>query len=145
MKVKIEVGEPRNFDTGDGTNAIIAEVIEGSEGSRVVERPPNAATMIVTKGEKKLEDNTEYWFAVACSPVSFQDARFRSLLLIPRYRLKRPPLELLSEGEKLVFNSVWRQDGGVWDTASIQAAQDGGVEIAEGMLIVNVTAVKGEG
>ncbi len=142
MKLRIEVGEPRGFDAGDGTNAIIADVIEGSEGSRVVERPPNAATMIVTKGEKKLEDNTEYWFAVTCSPMSFEGMRFRSLLLIPRYRLKKPPLELLGEGEKLVFNGVWRVDGGVWDAPSIQAAQDGGVEIAETMLVVNAKAVE---
>lgn len=142
MKLRIEVGEPRGFDAGDGTNAIIADVIDGSEGSRVVERPPNAATMIVTKGEKKLEDNTEYWFAVTCSPINFEGTRFRSLLLIPRYRLKKPPLELLGGGEKLVFNGVWRKDGGVWDAPSILAAQDGGVEIADSMLVVNAIAAE---
>lgn len=137
MKIRIEVGEPRGFDAGDGTNVITGTVIEGSEGSREIEKPAGAITHIHAKeGEKKVDKTMEYWFAVTCEPVKFQDMSFSSLIFIPRYRLKKPPLALLDEGETLVMNGVWRADGGQWDIPSIQAAMEGTIEIS-GLIVVN--------
>lgn len=137
MKLKIEVGEPRGFDAGDNTNVIIGTVIEGSEGSKEVEKPAGAITQIHAKeGEKKVDKTMEYWFAVTCKPVKSQDMSFSSLLLIPRYRLKKSPLDMFREGETLVMNGVWRADGGNWDLASIREAMDGSLEIT-GMVVVN--------
>ncbi len=137
MKIRIEVGEPRGFDAGDGTNVINGTVIEGSEGSREIEKPAGAITHIHAKeGEKKVDKTMEYWFAVTCEPVKFQDMSFSSLIFIPRYRLKKPPLELMQEGETLVMNGVWRADGGQWDIPSIQAAMEGTIEIT-GLIVVN--------
>lgn len=142
MKIKIEVGEPRGFDAGKGTNVIIGTVIEGSEGSREIEKPAGAITHIhAREGEKKVDKTMEYWFAVTCDPVSFQDMSFSSLVLIPRYRLKKPPLELFNEGETLVMNGVWRADGGQWDISSIQGAMEGSVEIS-GLIVVNATKLE---
>ena len=125
MKIRIEVGEPRGFDAGDGTNVITGTVIEGSEGSREIEKPAGAITHIHAKeGEKKVDKTMEYWFAVTCEPVRFQDM------------LKKSPLALLEEGETLVMNGVWRADGGQWDIPSIQAAMEGTIEIT-GLVVVN--------
>lgn len=137
MKIRIEVGEPRGFDAGDGANVITGTVIEGSAGSREIEKPAGAITHIhAREGEKKVDKTMEYWFAVTCAPVKFQDMSFSSLIFIPRYRLKKPPLELMQEGETLVMNGVWRADGGQWDIPSIQAAMEGTIEIT-GLIVVN--------
>ncbi|MBI5587558.1 MAG: hypothetical protein HY889_04220 [Deltaproteobacteria bacterium] len=137
MKIKIEVGEPRGFDTGDGTNVIIGTVIDGSEGSREIEKPAGAITHIhAREGEKKVDKTMEYWFAVTCKPVKSCDMSFSSLILIPRYRLKKPPLDMFRDGDTLVMNGVWRADGGQWDLASIQGAMEGSMEIS-GLVVVN--------
>ncbi len=125
MKLRLEVGEPRNFDAGDKTNVLMATVAEGFEGSRTVGK------------------NTEYWFVGDCNPVSFEDMKFKSLLLIPRYRLQKPPLELLKEGQEMVCNGVWRKDGEAWDKASLEAAQEGLLEV-DGVIVVSVKTVKEE-
>lgn len=136
MKIRIVVGEPRGFDSGDGTNVIIGTVIDGTEGSKAVEKPAGAITHIHAKeGEKKTDTTMEYWFAVTCNPVKFQEMSFSSLLLIPRYRLKKPPLEMFKDGDTLVMNGVWRADGQLWDSSSIQASMDGTLDIA-GMVVV---------
>ncbi|MBI5468902.1 MAG: hypothetical protein HY891_07190 [Deltaproteobacteria bacterium] len=143
MKIKIEVGEPRGFDAGDGTNVITGTVIEGSDGSREIEKPAGAITHIHAKeGEKKVDKTMEYWFAVTCDPVKFQDMSLSSLLLIPRYRLKKPPLDMFNDGDTLVMNGVWRADGGQWDLSSIQQAMEGIIEIS-GMVVVNATKTEG--
>jgi len=137
VQIKIEVGEPRGFDVGNGTNVVIGTLIEGSEGSKEIEKPAGAKTHIHAKeGENKIDKTMEYWFAVTCDPVEFQDMSFSSLVLIPRYRLKKSPVELFNEGETLVMNGVWRADGKQWDIPSIQGAMDGIIEIA-GLIIVN--------
>jgi hypothetical protein len=137
MKIRIEVGEPRGFDAGDGTNVIIGTVIEGTEGSKKVEKPAGAITHIhAQEGDKKTDSTMEYWFAVTCKSVKFQEMSFSSLLLIPRYRLKKPPLEMFKDGDTLVMNGVWRADGELWDVSSIQASMDGTLDIA-GILVVN--------
>ncbi len=125
MKLIIEVGEPRNFDAGDNTNRILATVVDGLEGSRTVGK------------------NTDYWFVGDCKAVSFEDMKFKSLLLVPRYRLQKPPLELLQEGQEVVCNGVWRQDGQSWDQASMDAAQEGTLKV-DGSIVVSVKAVKEE-
>lgn len=125
MKLRLDVGEPRNFDAGDKTNVLIATVSEGLEGSRTVGK------------------NTEYWFVGNCNPVSFEDMSFKSLLLIPRYRLQKPPLELLKEGQEVVCNGVWRKDGEAWDGASLEAAQEGLLEV-DGVIVVSVKTAKDE-
>jgi len=65
---------------------------------------------------------------------------FKSLLLISRYKTKKEPMELLNSGEKVVFNGAWRQDGGVWDQESLQAAREGKLPIT-GVVVVNATRV----
>ncbi len=119
MKLRLEVGEPRNFDAGDKTNVLMSTVAEGLEGSRTVGK------------------NTEYWFVVDCNPVSFEDMRFKSLLLIPRYRLQKSPVELLKEGQEMVCNGVWRKDGEAWDKASLEAAQEGLLEV-DGVIVAHI-------
>lgn len=130
MKIRLEVGEPKKFNAGDGTNAIIATVVEGLEGSRTIEKEQMERFVQVPGREQKIESIKEYWFVANCNPVVFEDMRFSSLLLIPRYRTKKPPLEHLSDGEKLVLNGVWRQDGKEWDRDSVSAAIGGTIEIS---------------
>lgn len=122
MKIRFEVGDPRNFDSGDGTNTFTGETVEGLQGFREI-------------GEDK-----EFWFVSNCKPISFKEMRFSSLLLISRYKTKKEPMELLSSGEKVVFNGAWRQDGGVWDRESLQAAREGRLPIT-GVVVVNATRV----
>jgi hypothetical protein len=69
------------------------------------------------------------------------DGVLTSLLLIPRYKTKVEPLDMLAEGERLVFNVVWRQDGQPWDREAVKAAQNDGIEIG-GMLVANAEMVK---
>lgn len=130
MKIRFEVGDPKNFNAGDGTNVIIATVVEGLEGSRTIEKEQIERYIQVPGREKKIESIKEYWFVANCNPVVFEDMRFSSLMLIPRYRTRKPPLEHLSDGEKLVLNGVWRQDGKEWDMDSVLAAINGTIEIS---------------
>ncbi len=122
LKIRFEVGDPRNFDSGDGTNTFIGETVEGLQGFREI-------------GEDK-----EFWFVSNCKPISFKEMHFKSLLLISRYKTKKEPMELLTNGEKVVFNGAWRQDGGVWDQESLQAAREGRLPIT-GVVVVNATRV----
>lgn len=139
MRLTIQVGEPRGFDAGNGTNAFTAEVIDGLSGSREVEVIPNAVDLI--SGKKTVDQLTEHWFAVSCAPVRTGDSTITSLLFIPRYKSKKSPLEMLAEGARLVFNGIWRQDGADWDASSVKAAQEGGIEIG-GMIVANAETVK---
>lgn len=141
MKLKIEVGEPRNFDAGNGTNVIIATVVEGLGGSRTVSTGEIERFVQVPGREQKVDKVTEYWVVANCSPVKFEDMEFSSVLMVPRYRTKRPPLEIIQDGEKLVFNCVWRADGGQWDKKSVEEAVKGEFEIS-GLLVANVTEYK---
>ncbi len=139
MKLKIVVGQPKDFRAGDGTNSFIAESIEGMSGSREVDALPRAADLLT--GTKLVDRLTEHWFVLKCEPIKYMDAVLSSLLLIPRYKTKVSPLDMLAEGERLVFNVVWRQDGLPWDAESVKAAQNDGIEIG-GMLVANAEMVK---
>ena len=139
MKLKIQVGQPKGFDAGDGTNVFIASVVEGLSGSREVDALARAADVLT--GTKTTEKLTEHWLVLSCSPIKYMDGVLTSLLLIPRYKTKREPLDMLAEGERLVFNVVWRQDGQPWDPESVKAAQDDGIEIG-GMFVANAEMVK---
>ncbi len=136
MKIRIEVGEPRNFDAGGGSNVIIGEIDPSLSGSHTIAQDPTIATLIQTpKGENvKPEAITEYWFVVNCPAVNFEGMSFKSILVTPRYKTKTPPEETLKKGDDLVVNGIWRQDKGVWDAQSIAAAQEGNIEI-EGMIV----------
>lgn len=140
MKLKLMVGQPRNFDAGDKTNVIIGTVVEGLEGSRSFDFDPLVRAL---KEDKRNEQITEHWFVVkSASPVPFEGSTaFTSILLMPRYRTKKPPLEIIKGGEMVVCNGMWRQDGGDWDTASIQAAQEGTLDV-EGVIVTNVTFIE---
>jgi len=139
MKLKIQVGEPRGFDAGDGTNRFTAEVVEGMNGSREVDALPKAADLLT--GSKTVDKLVEYWFVASTSPIRYEGSSFSSLLFIPRYKTKMAPLEMLAEGERLVFNAIWRQDCQPWDEPSVKAAQEGGIEIG-GMLVANAEVEK---
>jgi hypothetical protein len=140
MRVSLQVGEPKGFDAWNGTNETEGTVIEGLEGSKTIPTEPTVAIMLQSEGEAKQEDKTEYWIVVECRETEYNGSVFSSLLMIPRYRLKKPPLEHLKKGEQLVFNAVWRVDGKPWDKESIEAAQDGSIEL-DGMLIVNLKKI----
>lgn len=139
MKLKIQVGQPKGFDAGDGTNVFTASVVEGLSGSREVYALARAADVLA--GNKTTEKLTEHWLVLSCSPIKYMDGVLTSLLLIPRYKTKQEPLDMLAEGERLVFNVVWRQDGQPWDLESVRAAQNDGIEIG-GMLVANAEMVK---
>ena len=115
MKLKIVVGQPKDFKAGDGTNSFLAESIEGMSGSREVDALPRAADLLT--GTKLVDRLTEHWFVLSCDPIKYMDGVMSSLLLIPRYKTKVSPLDMLAEGERLVFNVVWRQDGLPWARA----------------------------
>ncbi|MBI5642880.1 MAG: hypothetical protein HY954_05330 [Deltaproteobacteria bacterium] len=140
MRLKIVVGEPRDFDAGDKTNVIIGTVAEGLGGSRSYDFDPLVKAL---KEDKRNEKITEYWFVVSCNPVVFDGSGFNSLLVMPRYRTKKPPLELIGAGETIVCNCMWRQDGEAWDELSIKKAQEGALDV-QGALVVNVTAIDPE-
>ena len=140
MKESMQVGEPRDFNAWNGTNGAVGVVVDGLEGSKTLETEPTVATTLQSKGEQKTEEKTEYWFVVSCAETEFEGSTFSSLLMIPRYRLKKPPLEMLKEVEQLVFNAVWRGDGKPWDKESIIAAQDGSIDL-KGVLVVNISKV----
>jgi len=140
MKLRIQVGQPRDFNGGEGgTNSFTASLVEGLSGSRVVDALPRAADLLA--GNKTVERLTEHWFVLSCSPIKYMGSVITSLLLIPRYKTKVSPLEMLAEGERLVFNAVWRQDGQPWDIESVKAAQNDGIEIG-GMFVANAEVVK---
>lgn len=139
MKLKIQVGQPKDFNAGDGTNTFIASFVEGLSGSREVDALARAADVL--QGNKTTEKLTEHWFVLSCSPINYMDGVITSILLIPRYKTKVEPLDMLAEGERLVFNVIWRQDGLPWDAESVKAAQDDGIEIG-GMLVANAEMVK---
>lgn len=138
MKLKLEVGEPRDFNAGDNTNVIVCAVVEGSEGFRVLDISPTVAARIHKDAGtvKEPETVTEWWFAGKCEPVTYEGSTFTSLLLVPRYKTKKSPVEALKEGQKMVLHCIWRQDGGAWDLPSIEAAREGRIEIG-GMLVVS--------
>jgi len=137
----MQVGEPRDFTAWGGTNEAEGEVVEGLEGSKTLETEPTVAVTLQSKGEQKTEEKTEYWFVVNCVETDFEGSTFSSLLMIPRYRLKKPPLEMLKEVDQLVFNAVWRGDGKPWDKESIIAAQDGSIDL-KGVLVVNISRLE---
>jgi hypothetical protein len=140
MRIKMEVAEPRDFNAGDGTNVVTGTVIEELCGSRAVER--DDAVVALQRGKvSTLESKlTEYWLVVECAPVVFNEMRFTSLLATPRYKLKTPPLDMLREGDVLVFNAAWRKDGGKWTEESIRAAQGGEIEL-EGIIIAKASFI----
>ena len=138
MKLKIQVGEPRGFDAGDGTNTFAAAVVDGLSGSREVDALPKAVDLIT--GSKTVDKLTEHWFVVSCA-ISPGGQKIMSLLFIPRYKSKKSPLDMLSEGERMVFNAIWRQDGGAWDEPSVIAAQEGTIDIG-GMIVANAQMIK---
>lgn len=138
MKVHMQVGEPRDFNAWGGSNEADGEVVDGLEGSKTLETEPTVATTLQSKGEQKSEEKTEYWFVVSCPEAVYDGSPFSSLLMIPRYRLKKPPLEMLEEVDQLVFNAVWRGDGKPWDKESIIAAQEGAIDL-KGVLVVNLS------
>ncbi|MFQ5736034.1 MAG: hypothetical protein ACE5GY_04125 [Thermodesulfobacteriota bacterium] len=143
MKVSMQVGEPRDFSSWDGSNTAVGTVVEGLEGSKTLETEATVANIIQSKGEKKTEEKTEYWFVVSCRETRYGDSTFSSLLMVPRYRLKKPPLDLIKEGQQLVFNAVWRGDGKPWDKGSVEAAQVGEIDL-KGVLVVNIEKLDGE-
>jgi len=140
MKVHMQVGEPRDFSAWNGTNEAEGVVVDGLEGSKTLETEATVATTLQSKGEKKSETKTEYWFVVSCPEAEYDGSAFSSLLMIPRYRLKKPPLEMLREVDQLVFNAVWRGDGKPWDKESIVAAQEGDIDL-KGVLVINIAMV----
>lgn len=143
MRVRIEVGEPRGFTALGNANVIEGELVEPLCGSKSMEKEPNIIAMIQThKGdEPKRETVTDYWLVVNCPKVEFEDMNFSSLFLTPRYKVKKPPVEILNADEPLVVNGYWRTDGNAWDEASVVAAQDGAIEV-NGHIVGNVTRVK---
>ncbi len=140
MKVSLDIGEPRDFDAWDGGTSAVGTVVDGLEGSKTLVTEPTVAVVLQSKGETKEEEKTEYWFVVSCPETKYHDSGFSSLLMIPRYRLKKPPLDMLKEGLPLVFNAVWRGDGLPWDKESIALAQEGGIDL-KGVLVVNVKKI----
>ncbi|MBI1911778.1 MAG: hypothetical protein HYS21_07215 [Deltaproteobacteria bacterium] len=141
MKIKIEVGEPRGFDAGDKTNIIIGNFVEGLDGFREVDPEPDLPIIVQGPGrEKKLAKLYQYWFVIACKPIVFEESRISSILFVPRYKTKKPPFELFGEGQELVVNGIWRQDGKDWDQQSIAEAQDGKIEIG-GMIVASTKMV----
>jgi len=139
MKIRVDVAEPQGFDAGDGTGVFEAELDEGLCGTRTIVTEANLAARIQTpKGETPdPEEVTEYWLVVNCAPVEWRDTRFSSLLLMPRYRVRKPPLESLEAGEEIILNGMWRADGKPWDAAAIEAAQAGTLDV-EGVIVARV-------
>ncbi|MBI2399464.1 MAG: hypothetical protein HYV23_00095 [Deltaproteobacteria bacterium] len=82
MKIKIQVGQPKGFDAGDGTNVFIASVVEGLSGSREVDALARAADVLT--GTKTTEKLTEHWLVLSCSPIKYMDSVLSSILLIPK-------------------------------------------------------------
>jgi len=142
MKVQIEVGDPRGFDSGDGTNIIIGTVNDALTGQQDVEVQARAATLVKTpESANAVEKLVEYWFAVDCPPVRFGDIQFTSLLFTPRYKAKKPPTEtLLEPNAAVVVNGIWLKGGEKWSLEAIAAAKAGELEI-DGMLVAKVTLV----
>lgn len=141
MKVKIDVGEPREFDAGDGTSVLTGTLIDELSGEQVIETGPKLATQLQATGGKgdtlDREAYKEFWFVVETPRVDIEGMRFSSLLMTPRYRLKKPPAELLGKGRELVVNAIWRRDGEKWDARSIDQAREGAIEV-EGVIIARV-------
>ncbi len=140
MKIRLEVGQPRDFNSGDGTNVIICDTVEGLSGSRTIDTPPTVAARIhmeagVDKGQEKL---MEFWFVAECAPITWEGMQFSSLLFVPRYKTKRDPLEMLQEGDKMVLHVMWREDGKPWDKTSVKAAQEDGIDVG-GMMVTSAT------
>ncbi|MEK6790851.1 MAG: hypothetical protein AABY45_04020 [Deltaproteobacteria bacterium] len=143
MRVRIEVGEPRGFDAGGNTNVIEGELVESLCGSKSMEKEPNIVAIIQAhKGEEpKRETVIDYWLVVNCPRVEFEDMKFSSLFLTPRYKVKKSPLEILDADEPLVVNGYWLANGNVWDETSVAAAQEGAIEV-NGHIVGNVTRIK---
>lgn len=143
MKVKIEVGEPRGFDSGDGTNVIIGTVDESLCGQQEIVVAARAATVVkAPNAADATEKLVEYWFVVNFPPVKHGDISFQSLLFTPRYKTKKPPTETLLEPDQwIVANAIWLGNNELWSEKSIAAAKDGQLEI-DGMLVAKVTLVK---
>lgn len=143
MKVRIEVGEPRGFDSGDGTNVIIGTVDPALCGQQEIEVQARAATVVkMSNAADAVEKLVEYWFVVNFPPVKFEGTSFQSLLFTPRYKAKKPPTETLLEPDQwVVVNGIWLKDSETWSEKSIAAAKDGQLEI-DGMIVAKVTLVK---
>lgn len=143
MKVKIEVGEPRGFNSGDGTNVIIGTVDQSLNGQQEVEVAARAATVVkMPNAADAVEKLVEYWFVVNFPPVKFGDITFQSLLFTPRYKAKKPPTETLLEPDQwVVVNGIWLKDNEPWSENAIAAAKDGQLDI-DGMLVAKVTLFK---
>lgn len=142
MKIRIEVGEPRGFNAGEGgSNSFVCTVAEGLTGQREVERDPRFFTRVQhLDTDKALDKLVEYWFVATCEPITFEGSTFSSILFVPRYKMKKPPVDVLAEGQELVLHGAWRADGKPWDRQSVEEAHEGKVEI-EGMLVVSAKKV----
>lgn len=142
MKIRIDVGEPRGFDAGGGATVVVGTVREELSGEREIEEDPTVAYTLQTTGSKgkTVEPQTykEFWFVADTAPVEWEEIRFCSLLMTPRYRSKKPPVELLAKGREVVVNAIWRRDGEPWDAASVDAAREGGIDV-DGVIIAKVT------
>lgn len=143
MKVTIEVGDPRGFNAGDGSNVIIGTLDESLSGQQEIEVQARAATIVQSpQGENPVEKLIEYWFVVNCALVEFGQMKFSSILFSPRYKVKKPPVEALGEPDQsIVANGVWRKDGLAWDKESIAAAQEERFDI-DGVIVGKVTMIK---
>jgi hypothetical protein len=113
ITIKFAVADPWDFDAGNGSCEIIATVNKENSG------------VISHAGEKK-----QYWFvAVSVAPIIFKGMCISSLLLTPRHVVALPPLEIIESGGRVLCNAVWRKDCAFWDSASVQDAQKGCVEV----------------
>lgn len=142
MRIKLDVAEPRDFEL-QGSKTITGSLVPELSGSRVLERDDLKSTVIQAPGsdtgEVKKKEEREYWFVVDFdAPAVSGDLRFSSLLMTPRYRVKKTPEEMLEKGEDLVVNGIWRKDGERWDKQSIDKAQEGQIEV-EGILVARAT------
>lgn len=138
MRIKLEVAEPRDFDAGDGSSVIACSIDEALSGEHTYEVEKNRSIAIqAPRGEKEMNRVTDYWLVAACPEVSYEDWSFKSLLLTPRYRLKKRPIDIVKAGQELVVNAVWRHDGGDWDASSIEAARAGELEV-DGLIVARV-------
>ena len=147
MKIEIDVGEPRDFDAGDGATVVVGTVREDLSGEREIEEDPSVSFTLQATGSKgkTVEPRTykEFWFVADTPEVECGGIRFRSLLMTPRYRSKKSPVELLAKGREVVVNAIWRRDGEGWDAPSVEAARAGTIDV-EGVIIAKVTKAEGQ-
>ncbi len=148
MKVRIDVGEPREFDTGGGNKTIIGTIASELSGGREVEQDPRLAVTLQAPGSSaeaepvKKDKVKEFWFVVEFPKITSGNMSISSLLMTPRYRLKKSPEEMLAKGRELVVNAIWRSSGEDWDAASIEAARSGDLDGVEGLIVARVLELK---